>query len=75
MESGRLAPLERRALREIVERGDLTPVGEQVSLIGPVTAGTLDVLAAFETEFEDMEDDPDEAQGDDEPTIASAVWT
>ena len=65
---------EHRALREIVERGDLTHVDGQAYLVAPVSLATVDALAAFEAEGEDREADPAEAQGDNEPTIASAVW-
>ena len=66
---------ERRALREIVKRGGLALVDGQAYLVVLVSAPTIDALAAFEAEAEDQEDDPDEAQGDDEPTMVSAVWS
>ncbi len=73
--TGDLGPPERRALREIVERGDLAHAGEQAFLIVPVSPETLDILAAFEAEAEDREDEPVEDQGDDGPSIVSTNWT
>lgn len=64
--TGTLDPPERRALREIVERGDLTHMGGQAFLVAPVSPATLDALAAFEAKAEDQESDPVEGQGDDE---------
>ena len=69
-----LGPAERRALREIVERGDLAMVDGQQFIVAPVSSSTIDALAAFEAEAEDREADPDEAQGDEEATMASATW-
>ncbi len=70
-----LDPPERRALREIIERGDLTHVNGQAFLVVPVTPATLDALAAFEAEAADRESEPTEAQGDAEPSMVSATWT
>ena len=70
-----LGPPERRALREIVERGDLAMVDGQAYLVAPVSPETLDTLAAFEAEGEDWEDEPVEDQGDDGPSIVSTTWT
>ncbi len=70
-----LGPPERRALREIVERGDLAHVNGQAYLVAPVSALTIDTLAAFEAEGEDREDEPVEDQGDDGPSIVSTTWT
>ncbi len=70
-----LGPPERRALREIVERGDLAMVDGQPFLVAPVSPETLDTLAAFEAEGEDREDEPVEDQGDDGPSVVSTTWT
>ncbi len=69
-----LGPPERRALREIVERGDLAHVDGQAYLVAPVSPETLDTLAAFEAEGEDREDEPVEDQGDDGPSFVSTTW-
>ena len=53
--TGDLNAPERRALREIVEHGDLTHVDGQAFLIAAVSPATLDTLAAFEAEAEDRE--------------------
>ena len=42
--------------------------------LGPVSPATIDALAAFSTEGEDMEDEPVEDQGDDGPSIVSTTW-
>ncbi len=55
--AGELGPAERRAMREIVERGDLAEVNGQAYLVAPVSAPTIDALAAFEAEGEDREND------------------
>ncbi len=70
-----LGPPERRALREIVERGDLAHVNGQAYLVAPVSPETLDTLAAFEAEGEDREDEPVEDQGDDGPSVVNTTWT
>ena len=70
-----LGPPERRALREIVERGDLAMVDGQAYLVAPVSPATIDALAAFSAEGEDMEDEPVEDDGDSEPSIVSTTWT
>ena len=70
-----LGPPERRALREIVERGDLAMVDGQAYLVAPVLPATIDALAAFEAEGEDREDEPVEDQGDDGPSFVSTAWT
>ncbi len=63
--AGELGPAERRAMREIVERGDLAKVNGQAYLVAPVSAPTIDALAAFEAEGEDRENDLcDEPNGD-----------
>ncbi len=55
--AGALGPPERRAMREIAERGDLTVVEGRSYLVAPVSAPTIDALAAFEAEAEDREND------------------
>ena len=70
-----LDPPERRALREIVARGDLAHVSGRAFLVVPMTPTMLDTLAAFEAEAADLEDEPAEAQGDDEPSMATPTWT
>ena len=69
-----LGPPERRALREIVERGDLAMADGQPYLVTPVSPETLDTLAAFEAEAEDREDEPVEDQGDDGPSAGEGTW-
>ncbi len=65
--AGTLGPPERRAMREIVERGDLAEVDGQSYLVAPVSAPTIDALAAFEAEGEDREFDLcDEQEEDDD---------
>ena len=65
--AGSLGPPERRAMREIVQRGDLAEVGGQAYLVAPVSAPTIDALAAFEVEGEDREFDLcDEQEEDDD---------
>ncbi len=56
-----LGPPERRALREIVERGGQAHVNGQAYLVAPVSPATIDALAGLEAEAEDREDDPAEA--------------
>lgn len=73
--TGDLGPPERRALREIVERSDLAMVDGQAYLVAPVSPATIDTLAAFSAEGEDMEDEPVEDDGDGEPCMASTTWT
>ena len=55
--AGELGPVERRAMREIVERGDLAKVNGQQFIVAPVSPETIDALAAFEAEGEDREND------------------
>ncbi len=65
--AGELGPAERRAMREIVERGDLADVAGQQYLVAPVSPTTIDALAAFEAEGEDRENDLcDEEETDDD---------
>ena len=72
--AGSLGPPERRPMREIVERGDLAHVDGQAYLVAPVSPATIDALAAFSAEGEDMENEPIEDQGDDGPSNVSVVW-
>ncbi len=44
-------------MREIVQAGDLTEVDGWRFLVAPVSDATIDVLAAFEAEGEDREND------------------
>ena len=69
--AGRLAPIERKALQLICETADLVVVDEGHGyLIVPVTGILIDILAAFEAEGEDRENDlEDEPMPDDEPSI------
>ncbi len=59
-----LGPAERRALREIVQAGDLAEVEGKFYLVAPVSAATIDALAAFEAEGEDMELDASDLELD-----------
>jgi hypothetical protein len=58
--AGKLGPIDRRALREICERGDLIEVDGLFYILAPVTPETMDALAAFEAETEDREWEPDD---------------
>ncbi len=63
-----LGPAERRALREIVQAGDLAEVEGKVYLVAAVAAATIDAMAAFEAEGADLENDLcDEPSEDREP--------
>ena len=71
---GELGPVERLAMREIVERADLIFVDGMTYLIAPVSPRCIDALSAFEAEGEDrvndLCDEPDEDHepgADDEP--------
>ncbi|MCH7793909.1 MAG: hypothetical protein IH900_02030 [Proteobacteria bacterium] len=55
--AGSLGPAERRVVREIVQPGDLAEVEGKTYLVAPVSAATIDALAAFEAEGEDYEND------------------
>ena len=59
-----LGPPERRAMREIVQRGDLAEVDGQQFIVAPVSTATIDALAAFEAEGEDMEFDASDLELD-----------
>ncbi len=41
----------------------------------PLSPATIDALAWFEADTEDMEVDPAEAQDDCQPATVSATWT
>ncbi len=53
--AGKLGPAERKAMREIVQGGDLADVEGRVYLVARVSPTTIDALAAFEAEGEDRE--------------------
>ena len=57
-----LCPPERRALREIVETGEVVRENGHTYLVARVSAATLDSLATFETGREDLEEEPDAEQ-------------
>lgn len=59
-----LAPLDRAALRAIVTAADVIEVDGQRFLLAPVSDATLDTLAAFEAELEDLEPEPDDDDDD-----------
>ncbi len=61
--AGRLGPPERRAMREIVQGGDLAEVDGKHDLVAPVSNATIDALAAFEAEGEDRENDLEDEPG------------
>ena len=66
--AGKLGPVERRALREIAETGDLVKQDGHVYLVARVSSATVDALAAFEAEGADRENDLcDEREFDEEP--------
>ena len=70
--AGKLGPAERRALREIVQTGDLINENGKTYLVAPVSSETIDALAVFEAEGEDREsaDLEDEPGSDDEASLA-----
>ncbi len=55
--SDELGPAERRAMREIVEYGDLFTVDGRRFIVAPVSDDALEALAAFEAEGSDREPD------------------
>ena len=57
-----ICPPERRALREIVETGEVVQENGHTYLVARVSAATLDSLATFETGREDLEEEPDAEQ-------------
>ncbi len=61
-----ICPVERRALREIVETAEVVRENGHAILVARVSAATLDSLATFETSREDLEDSADH-----EPSIGS----
>ncbi len=72
--AGKLGPPERRALREIVETGDLVKENGHTYIVARLSSATIDALAAFEAEGEDrepmdLEDEPEPT----EPNLAGAV--
>ncbi len=46
----------------------------QAYLMAAVSPATIDALAAFSAEGEDLEDEPIEDDGDSEPSIVSTTW-
>ncbi len=54
-----ICPPERRALREIIETGEVVRENGHTYLVARVSAATLDSLATFETSREDLEDGGD----------------
>ncbi len=58
-----ICPIERRALREIVETAEVVREGDHLYLLARVSAATLDSLATFETSREDMEEDNEPSIG------------
>ncbi len=71
-----LCPLERRALREIIETAEVVREGDHLYLLARVSAATLDSLATFETSREDLEEEPDAEKVDEDGTNESALdWT
>ncbi len=57
-----ICPIERRALRDIVETAEVVKDGDHLVLVARVSAATLDSLATFETSREDLEEEPDVEQ-------------
>ncbi len=74
--TGKLGPVERRALREIVETGDFVKENGHTYIVARLSSATIDALAAFEAEGEDrepmdLEDEPEAT----EANLAGAVVT
>ena len=73
--AGKLGPPERRALREIVETGDLVKENGHTYIVARLSSATIDALAAFEAEGEDRENDlEDEPETDTEPNLGNASF-
>ncbi len=75
--ASRLMPAERRALQEIVAGADVLEVEGRRFLLAPVSPRTLDALAAFEAELEDLESsmaDDEDCREDVEPSLATPEW-
>ena len=74
--AGKLGPPERRALREIVETGDLVKENGHTYIVARLSSATIDALAAFEAEGEDREpmDLEDEPETDTEPNLGNASF-
>src|SRR4051812_26618831 len=65
---GEISPTERQALRDIVAEADVFTVAGRVYLLAPISATTVDTLAAFDAEAAELEDDDqDEEDGEREP--------
>ncbi len=58
-----ICPIERRALREIVQTAEVVKDGDHLVLVARVSAATLDSLATFETSREDLEEDAEPSIG------------
>src|SRR5258706_8640344 len=72
----RLAPPERKAMREIVESADLMLVDGRPFLLAPVTDATIETLAAFKAAREEIEDgDEDCCDGQDDRVSQSIHGT
>ena len=68
--AGELGPVERRALREICETGELVKENGHTYVLARVSSETIDALAAFESEGEDREPDLEDEPGTDkEPSV------
>ena len=72
--AGELGPAERRAMREIVQRGDLAEVDCKRYLVAPVSNATIDAMAAFEAEGEDREGFDDDQVDEDGTNESSLDW-
>ena len=59
-------PREREVLREICETGDLIQQNGHTYLVARVSSHTVDTLATFESEREDLEVEPDAEQVDED---------
>jgi hypothetical protein len=67
-----LKPTERDILRAIVQEGDLIEAQGEAWLLVPLSPGLIDMLAAFEADLADLEDDtPCEPAHDDEPSLGA----
>ena len=69
--AGQLGPPERLALREIVETGDIVFHNRHPYIVARVSRATLDAIAVFEAEGEDLE--PDD-EGDPLDDREGHVW-
>lgn len=67
--ASKLGSAERRAMREIAERADLIEVGGKRFVLAEVSDATLEALATFEAEGEDLEFEQDCDRSDSEPSL------